>query len=157
MTIIPPTPPPTTESPSVAVMTAAELAAIAKRLTTLKIEPAERRIVLDHLRETMQHVFDTALMVSFDLAEDGPRAEEARDVVHDTALVCASARNHFEASDTAIADLEFGQTPPSEAELDALIDSGQVPGPDGAYQTKAGRDALSQLRATLAERHGVTG
>lgn len=129
-------------APSVAVMTAEELAAFAHRLTTLTIAPEERRVVLDHLRETMQDLFDIALAVSFDLGKDGPHAEEARDAVHEAADASAQTRNRFEEACAAVEDLEIEQTPPSEAELEAEA---------------KGQAALAQLRATLAERHGVTG
>ena len=94
------------DAPSVAVMTATELAAFAKRLTTLTIAPEERRLVLFHLKETMQHAFDIALAVSRGLHEDGPYAEEARDITHDAALAAPVMRDLLGEACAAIEDLE---------------------------------------------------
>ncbi|MEV0830954.1 MULTISPECIES: hypothetical protein [Streptosporangiaceae] len=105
-------------SPSVAVMTAEELAAFAKRLTTLPIAPGERRIVLGHLQEAMQHLFDAALAVSIGLAEDGPDAEEARDAAHEAALAASVTRDRFSEAVASIEDME----------QDALVSAGAQDG-----------------------------
>ncbi|WP_326646576.1 hypothetical protein OG884_18285 [Streptosporangium sp. NBC_01755] len=59
-------------APSVAVMTAEELAAFAKRLTTLTIEPAERRLVFSLFAEAVEAIASTANTITYGITEETP-------------------------------------------------------------------------------------
>ncbi|MER5420394.1 hypothetical protein [Streptosporangium roseum] len=84
---------------SVTVMTAEELAASAKRLTTLTITPDERVVVLDAMRQTceaLSAVVNGLSMEPLDL-NDGPRdrfilhAYNTGKRLHEAALGCEDA------------------------------------------------------------------
>lgn len=167
-------------APSVAVMTVRELAEFAKRLTTLTIAPDERVEAFGLLRETCEALAYTANTVATDVFEetpaggtlgapDGSMPAAGRIVMElsNAASRLVEARDGFEDAVKACEDLAIEQAAAAGSELDvvdgtvidgrqALIDSGDLPGPDGAYLSTTQRTALAQFRVKWAAQNGVT-
>jgi hypothetical protein len=161
-------------------MVAEETAAFAKRLTVLEIAPPDRAVVLDLLRQTCEALASVTTNVANDVVEETPAGGAlgtpdgwmptagrlVMELSHMGDYLCA-ARDTAKDAVEAVEDITTEQATPVGAELDtvdgtvidgrqALIDSGDLPGPDGAYLSTTQRTALAQFRVKWAAQNGVT-
>ncbi|WP_143121233.1 hypothetical protein [Streptosporangium canum] len=133
-------------------MTVVELAAFAERLTTLTVTPEERAAVLATLGAAMQHIFDTAAGIATAVAAEHPKligtpADPVVIATDEAGEYAAKARDAFHSATEAVEDLT--------QERQALIDAGELPGPDGRCMTASAREALAYLQERLAGQQGV--
>ncbi len=180
MTIISPTPLPVSAEelppprPVTSLGVAGLMCALAEQLTGVPVTAEERQQVLGLLARTAEAIGATAINISMNVQEETPAGGtlgnpdgslpkpgqliQELDVAHRR-----GCRMRDALQEAALLDVEVAQERRRELEStdvidgrQALIDSGDLPGPDGAYLSTTQRSALAQLRQTLNERHGVT-